>query len=200
MTTPQTPEPTRETSLAAEKMEADVREAEARLKVLKSQAEERKAQSDMDEISGLTAAKERVQKEIADMKQRAASDHSTRKHAVEQHIKELQVNIQRVHDRYTAWDDARERRFYARLDEADAQLKVWRAQDDKARAEHGAKARDELVKLEEKINQARARAKEARENDTAKAQAALEDAERSLAEAYDTAAKRFGKSGSTPRS
>ena len=176
MTTPHTPQATRETSLAAEKMEAEVREAEARLKVLEARAEARKARADMDEISGLTAAKEKVQKEIADMKQRAASDYSTAKHTVEQHIKELQVDIQRVHDRYTEWDDARERRFHARLDEADARLKVWKAEADKTRAERGAKARDDLAKLEEKLAEARARAREAKEQHTAKAQAALEEA------------------------
>jgi phage shock protein A len=46
--------------LAADKLEADVREAEARLKVLEARAKAREAKKDMDEISGLTAAKERV--------------------------------------------------------------------------------------------------------------------------------------------
>lgn len=191
MTTPYTRDATTEMKLVAEKLEAEVREAEGRLKMLKAQAEARKARADMDEISGLTSAKESVQKEIADMKQRASSDYSTTKHNVEQHIRELQVNIQRVHDRYSAWDDARERRFYARMDEADARLKVWKAKADKARVNDIAQTRDDLAKLDAKLAEARARAKESRETHTAKAHAALEEAERRFDEAFDTARERF---------
>lgn len=186
-----TPYATSEMSLAAERLEAEVREAEGRLKMLKAQAEARKARADMDEISGLTTAKESVQREIADMKQHASSDYSNTKRTVEQHIKELQVNIQRVHDRYSAWDDARERRFYARMDEADARLKVWKAKADKARVDDIAQTRDDLAKLDTKLAEARARAKEARETHTAKAQASLEEAERRFDEAFDAATKRF---------
>lgn len=193
MTTQQTTQATRELSLAAEKLEAEVREAEGRLKMLKAQAEARKARADMDEISGLTTAKESVQREIADMKQQASSDYSNTKRTVEQHLKELQVNIQRVHDRYSAWDDARERRFYARMDEADARLKVWKARADKARVDDIAQTRDDLATLDKKLAEARARAKEAKETHTAKAQAALEEAERRFDDAFDTASKRFDK-------
>ena len=191
MTTQQTTPGTRETNLAIEKFEAEVREAEGRLKLLEAQAEARKAKADMDEISGLSAAKEQVRKEIADMKQRAASDYSNSKQTVEKHIKELQVNIQRVHDRYSAWDDARERRFYARMDEADARLKVWKAKADQARADDIAQTRADVAKLDKKLAEARARAKEAKEKHTAKAQAALEEAERRFDEAFDAATKRF---------
>ena len=191
MTTQQTTPGTRETNLAIEKFEAEVREAEGRLKLLEAQAEARKAKADMDEISGLSAAKEQVRKEIADMKQRAASDYSNTKQTVEKHIKELQVNIQRVHDRYSAWDDARERRFYARMDEADARLKVWKAKADQARADDIAQTRADVAKLDKKLAEARARAKEAKEKHTAKAQAALEEAERHFDEAFDAARKRF---------
>lgn len=193
MTTQQTTPGTRETNLAIEKFEAEIREAEGRLKVLEARAEARKAKADMDEISGLSAAKEQVRKEIADMKQRAASDYSNTKQTVEKHIKELQVNIQRVHDRYSAWDDARERRFYARMDEAEARLKVWKAKADQARADDIAETRDDLAKLDKTLAEARARAKDAKEKHTAKAQKALEEAERRFDEAFDAVAKRFGK-------
>lgn len=193
MTTQQTTPGTRETNLAIEKFEAEIREAEGRLKVLEARAEARKAKADMDEISGLSAAKEQVRKEIADMKQRAASDYSNTKQTVEKHIKELQVNIQRVHDRYSAWDDARERRFYARMDEAEARLKVWKAKADQARADDIAETRDDLAKLDKTLAEARARAKDAKEKHTAKAQKTLEEAERRFDEAFDAVAKRFGK-------
>ncbi len=114
MTTPQTP---RENDLVTAKFEAEVREADARLKVLQAQAEAGKAKADMDEISGLAAAKERVKKNIADLKQQAAADYAATKREVEKEIKDLQADIQRVNERFTTWDSARERQFYARLDE-----------------------------------------------------------------------------------
>ena len=101
MTTPQTP---RENDLVAAKFEAEVREADARLKVLQAQAEAGKAKADMDEISGLAAAKERVKKNIADLKQQAAADYAATKREVEKEIKDLQADIERVNERFTAWD------------------------------------------------------------------------------------------------
>ncbi len=190
MTTPQID---KEKDRFAEKLDAEVREAEARLKALVAQAEAGKARADMDEISGLTAAKERVKRDIADLKQKAAADYATAKRSVEKSVKELQVDIQRVSEKYTAWDAARERRFYARLDQADAELKIWKAQADQKRSDVSMKASDALATLEEKLALARARAAEARaEKNSAKAQAALEEAARHFDAAYDAAAKRYG--------
>ena len=86
MTTPQTP---REHDLVTAKFEAEVREADARLKVLQAQAEAKKAKADMDEISGLAAAKERVKKNIADLKRQAAADYESTKREVEKETKDL---------------------------------------------------------------------------------------------------------------
>ena len=192
MTTPQVEQ---EKDLLAAKFDAEVREADARLKVLQAQAEARTARADMDEISGLTAAKERVKKEVADLKQKAAADYATAKHAVEKEIKDLQADIERVNERYTAWDAVRERELNARLDEADAKLAVWNAKADQKRAQHAMNRNDDLATLEEKIALARARAAEAkREKYTAKAQQSLDDAVRHFREAYDAAAKRYGQS------
>jgi hypothetical protein len=188
MTTPRTD---RALGLAAEQFEAEVREADATLKVLKAQAEGRKAKADMDEISGLAATKERVKRNIADLKQKASSDFAATKRDVEQSIKELQAGIQRVNERYSAWDAARERQFYARLDEADARLKIWEAQTDQKRAELGMKRQGEMATLREKVSFAKARAAAAREKRSAEAQAALDDAARQLDTAYDAAAKHF---------
>ena len=189
------PQVEKEKDLLAAKFDAEVKEADARLKVLQAQAEARKARADMDEISGLAAAKERVKKEVADLKQKAAADYAAAKSAVEKEIKELQTDIQRVNERYTSWDAARERELNARLDVADAKLDVWKAKADQKRAQHTMKRKDELATLEEKIALARARAAEAkREKYTAKAQQALDDAARHFVQAYDAAAKRFGES------
>ena len=191
MTTPQVG---KEKDLVAAKFDAAVGEADARLKVLQAQAEARKARADMDEISGLTAAKERVKKDVADLKQKAAADYTATKRAVEQEIKELQVGIQRVSDRYTAWDAAREREFNAQMDEAEARLKVWKAKADQKRAQHAMKRHDELATLEEKIAFARARSAAAKsEKYSAKALEALEDAARHFDQAYAAAANRYGE-------
>ena len=189
MTTPQTE---RENDLVAAKFEAEVRKADARLKVLQAQAEARNARAEMDEISGLTAAKERVKKNIADLKQQAAADYAATKREVEKEIKDLQADIQRVNERFTAWDSARERQFYARLDEAEARLEVWKAQAEQKRADVAMKSHDDLAALEEKIALARAQAAAAKnEQYSAKARAALEESERYFDRAYEAAVKRY---------
>jgi hypothetical protein len=183
----------------AELYEAQVREADARLKALKAQAEAKTAKADMDEISGLTAAKEQVKQDIAAMKKFAAADvAATRKDFeqvkknAERGLKDLQIKIDRVSDRYSAWDDARERRFNARLDEADAKVKAWKATVDQQRVHDKRETRDALATLEEKVALAKARAADARrEHYNAKSQQALDDAARYFDQAYDAAAKRY---------
>jgi hypothetical protein len=190
MTKPQTP---RENDLVATKFEAELREADARLKVLQAQAEAGKAKADMDEISGLTAAKDRVKKNIAGLKQQAVTDYAATKREVEKEIKDLQADIQRVNERFTTWDSARERQFYARLDQAEARLKVWKAQADQKRADQAMKRHDDLAALEEKIALARAQGAAAKtEQYSAKARAAFEESERYFDQAYDAAVKRYG--------
>lgn len=186
-------------NFSAETYDAQIREADARLKVLKAQAEAKKAKADMDEISGLAAAKEQVKKDVAQAKKFAAEDYAATKKDFEQAkkkadrgLKDLQTKIELVSERYSAWDEARERRFNARLDEADARMKVWKAADDKQLAQDARDAKEALATLEEKVALARARAAEARgERYNAKSQQALEDAARYFDQAYDAAAKRY---------
>jgi hypothetical protein len=186
------PQVERDKDLLAARFDAEVREADAKLRVLQAQAEARKARADMDEISGLTAARERVKQDVANLKQKAAADYAAAKSTVEREIKDLQADIQRVSDRYTAWDAAREREFNAQLDEAEAELGVWKAKADQKRAQHAMKRNDELAALEENIALARARSAEAKHQKyTAKAQEALDDAARHFVQAYDAAAKRY---------
>jgi hypothetical protein len=183
----------------AEMYEAQVREADARLKALRAQADAKQAKADMDEISGLTAAEEQVKKDIAEMKRFAAADlaatrkdFETVKKNADRRLKDLQTKIERVSDRYSAWDDARERRFNARLDQADANIKAWNATVDQQRVHDVQVTRDALVTLQEKVALARASAAEARrEHYNAKSQQALDDAARYFDQAYDAAAKRY---------
>jgi hypothetical protein len=181
-----------QTNLSAQKLDAEFKEAEAKLQVLQAKAEARKAKADMDQISGLTAAKDRVKKNIADMKRQTATDFSAAKLNAEQGLKELQVQIQRVSERYSAWDEARERRFDARLNEAEARLKGWKAKADQKRVEQTMKRHDDLATLEEKIAAARARAAEARRDRyTQKAVDALNDAEGYFEQAFAAAQSRY---------
>ena len=183
---------TSQTDLAAQRLDAEFKEAEAKLQVLQAKAEARKAKADMDEISGLATAKERVKKDIADMKRQAATDVSAAKSNAEQGLKDLQAKIKRVNDRYNAWDEARERRFNARLDEAEARLEGWKSKAEQKRAEQSMKHHDDLAKLEEKIATARARAAEARrERYTEKAVDALNDAESYFEQAFEAAQRRY---------
>ena len=183
---------TSQAELVAEKLDAEFRETEAKLQAVKAKAEARKAKADMDEISGLTAIKERVKNDIADLKQQAKTNQAAAKASAEQGLKDLQAKIQRANDRYEAWGEARERRFDARLNEADARVKVWKAKADQKRVELEVKHHDDLAKLEEKIATARAVAAEARrERYSEKAQKSLNDAERFFEQAFEAAEKRY---------
>jgi len=172
------------TGFNAEMYEAQVREADSRLKALKAQAEAKQAKADMDEISGLTAAEEQLKSDIAEMKRFAAADLAATRRDFEQvktnadrRLKDLQAKIKRASDRYSAWDDARERRFNARLDEADAKVKAWEATVDQQRVHDQRESSIALATLQEKVALARARAAAARrENYDAKSQEALNDA------------------------
>ena len=187
-----TKQATTEKDLVTKKLEAEVNEAEARIRMLRAQAEIRAAKADMDEISGLTATKERVKKNIADMRRQAADDYAATKREVEEELQELHAGIKRFNERFAAWDAAAERHLNAKLDEAEAKLDAWKARLDQKRAERAMKRHDELATLEESIALARARAAEAKhEKYNAKSQAALEDAARHFDEVYAAAAKRY---------
>jgi len=169
------------------------------LNALKAQAEAKKAKADMDEISGLAAAKEQVKQDIAALKKFAAADAAaTRsdfekvKKNADRGLKDLQAKIDRASDRYTSWDDARERRFNARLDEAEAKAKAWKATADQQRVHDARESSKALATLQEKIALARASAAEARRDRySAKSQQALDDAARYFDAAYDAAARQY---------
>ena len=180
--------------LAAEKVDAEFREIEARLTALEAEAKARAAKEEMVEISGLNAARDRARQKLSEMKREAAENVEAARHEVENLLHDLEAGIKRVGERYAAWDAARERGFTARLDEAEAKLKAWNAQKDQWKAEHGVKLHDELARLRERIALGRARLAEwqhARHD--RKAQETLEAAARHFDEAYDAAATRYHK-------
>lgn len=180
--------------LEAEKLDAQLREADAKLDALQAQADARKAKEDMTAIASLRDAKVHAQEMLADMKQAAVETLDTSRRAVQSAVHELEVGIERVNERLTAWDEARERRFNATLDEAGAKLRRWKARFDQKQAELEIEGHDAIASLQERIALARARFAEwnqARHN--REAQEALEEEARRLNDAFDAAAKRYDK-------
>jgi hypothetical protein len=181
-------------TLPEEKLDAQAREAAARIDLLQAQAEARKTKAALAEITGLRGAGERIRQKLAEIKEAAAEKLDEARHAAETALHDLEAKIDKVSDRYSEWDEARERHFKARLDEAEAKLKVWKAQFDQRRAELGVQWHDTLATLEERIALARARAAEKdRVRYDRKTREALEDAARHFDEAYEAAAKRYEK-------
>lgn len=175
-----------------DRLDAQFREADARLDLLRSQAEQRRASDEMDEISGLRAARDRTQRKITELKQRAADEREADRREAERAVHDLEVGIERARERYAAWDAARDRRFNARMDEADAKLKLWDAKADRDRANLEVESHDALQTLKERIALAKARysAWRAAQHDQ-KAQEALAESARQFDDAYDAASKRY---------
>lgn len=182
----------KEKELLAQKFDADVREAEGQLKLLQARAEARKAKTDMEEISGLTAAKERAKRNVAEIKSKVSAEYEASKRELEAEIRDLKAGIKRFGDRFEAWDEARDRRFNARLDEAEAKIKIWKARLDKKQVERTVKVHDQIATLEQQIALARSKDAEAREvKYSGKAQEALIDAAYYFDKAYEAAARRY---------
>jgi hypothetical protein len=178
--------------LVGDKYDAQIREADARLDALQAEAEARHAKEDMEEISGLRDAKERARQKLADLKTDASQGFESAKRSFERSVDDLEVGINKLSERYSAWDSARERRFNARLDEAESKLRAWKARLDVRQAERGMRRRDDLARLEEQTALARARAAElSHDRHNRKAQEALDDAARHFDQAFDAAAKRY---------
>jgi chromosome segregation ATPase len=176
----------------ADRMDAQFREIDATLDKLGARAEARQAKDEMDEISGLRSAREKARQRLDALSDDVSSDIEYTRAAVQTDLRDIEDRIEKVRDRYHAWDDARERRFNARLDEADAQLRIWKARAAGKRAEHVMKEHDELAKLEESVALARSSAAAWRyARHDRKAQEALEDAAHHLDHAFEAASKRY---------
>src|SRR5262245_3219445 len=116
-----TPETDFDRDLAAQKLDAEAREAEAKLKAIQAQVALRKAQTETDELTRLTAAKERVRTHIADLKKTAPANYASAKSSIEREINDLKANIQRASEKHgakspTSSDDPA-RRFDKKFDD-----------------------------------------------------------------------------------
>lgn len=159
----------------AERLDAEFRETEARLEVLEAEADARKAKEEMAEISNLNATKDRARR-------------------IEALLHDLKMGIRRVGERFAAWDAARERRFSALLDEAEARIKAWNAQEDQRVAERSVYWHDAIATLRERTALARARLAEWQDaRHDRKAQEALEEAAERFDDAYEAARSRHQK-------
>lgn len=171
----------------ADRMDARMRATDARLDQLTAAARARDAKAEMDEISGLRAMRDKVRQEVADARNAARDDAEAMRRQADADWGNFRRAVADAHSRYTAWDDARERRFDARLDQADAALRDSAAKD----AEVAADARVGVAQAQDEL---RVKAAAARRSFDAwrekKADAArqrqLDDAELELEEASST--------------
>ena len=111
-----------------DRFHAQLRAADARIDELEAAARARNAQAEMDEISGLRAQRDRVRKKLADVREKSRDDWEAVRRELEPELSNFRSAVADASDRYTAWDQAREKRFNARLDEAEATLRRYAAQ------------------------------------------------------------------------
>src|SRR5688500_3085177 len=79
--------------LIAEALEAEFREDEARLDAIVAKAEATDAKAQMDEVSGLKAARERVRGAVRELETNVAADFDASKLAVERGLRELEAGM-----------------------------------------------------------------------------------------------------------
>jgi hypothetical protein len=142
----------------------------------------------------LAAELRREEARIDAQRASAAADDASREMSEISERADLRDSLGRAHDRFVAWDDARGRRFNARLDEAGAKLREWKANYKVEQAREGMREHDALARLEEQTALARARlaAWNVSHHERA-AEEALEDAARNFAAAFEAAASRYDK-------
>ena len=131
----------------ADRLQARLRVADARLDELKASAQAKHAQSDMDKIAALQVQRDRVRQRLDEMR-RASSDD------VENDWRNFQRSLADAGSA-AAWDRAREQRFNAHLDEVDAALRGQRAKDAEVAANVRVKIGETTDTLKAKLASAR---------------------------------------------
>jgi hypothetical protein len=176
----------------AELLDAEFHESEARLDILEAEAHARKARDEVREIAALQTTKAKAGRMILELRERTTDSVDAIRREVESLLRELERGIERVSNRFAAWDAARERRFSASLDAAEAKLARWRTQERQRTGMNGLPAHDLITTLTEGIATGRARLADwQHERHDRHAQEALEDAARDFDAAYDAAASRY---------
>ena len=139
------------------RLQAQLRAADARIDELDAAVRARHAQAEMDEISGLRAHRDRVRKLLDNMGQVAREDRDALRAQAHDDWMSLRRSLADAKAKYGAWDDAREKRFNAHLDEADAVLRRATARELEATAD----TRTEILASREAL---KAKVAEARRN------------------------------------
>ena len=138
-----------------QRLQARLRAAEARIDELDAAARARRAQGEMDEISGLRVHRDRVRELLDNMGKVAREDRDALRAQAHDDWVRLQRSLADVNAKYGAWDDARERRFNAHLDEAEATLRRASAHEQEATADTRAQIAASREDLKAKVADAR---------------------------------------------
>jgi hypothetical protein len=129
------------------RMDAQIRAADARLDQLEARARASNAKAEMDEVSGLRARRDELRRELTAAKQGAQENWDTARRRMDDTWTAFRRDVADKHGRLVAWDDARERRLVAHLDEAEAALRQSAAAD----REVAADARVEIAKAQQEL-------------------------------------------------
>jgi hypothetical protein len=138
------------------RLEAQMRAADARLDEMEASARAKNAQAEMNEISGLRARQDQIRQQVASAKTALRGDWDELRRRVDANWTGLRRDVADRHSKVTAWDDARERRFVAQLDEAEAALRESAARD----AESAAKVRIGLGDAQQELREKAATARQ----------------------------------------
>ncbi len=166
------------------RIEAQMRAADARLDEMEASARAKNAQAEMNEVSGLRARQDKIRQQLATAKTELKGGWDQFKRRVDANWTDLRRDVAERHSKVTTWDDARERRFVAQLDEAEAALRESAARD----AESGANLRIGLGDAQQELREKAAAARQSydawrqRKTDT-KLQQQLDEAQLELEEA-----------------
>ena len=174
--------------LRERKWDAEFRSAEERLDAMHADAKAREATEEMAAVHEVRTKWDAARAKAAELRRTASRTLEEAQLIANLGMREFNDALDRLGDRFAAWDDAHRRRFDERLDQALAQLREWRAFAEKEGAEFGLKGREALAKLEEEVALARARLAEwEHERHERKAEEALREAARHFDEAYEAA-------------
>src|SRR5262249_4669916 len=139
----------------AVRMDAQLRAADARLDQMEARARATNAKADMDEISGLRARRDEIRQLLASAKKGAKDKSDAARRRMDDSWTSFRRDVADQHRRMIAWDDAREQRFVAHLDEAEAALKQSAAADESVAADVGIEMSNAKQELRDSISTAR---------------------------------------------
>jgi hypothetical protein len=140
----------------AARLDAQMRVADARLDEMEAGARARNARAEMDEISGLRARRDQIRQQLTTAKSDLQNDWDAIRRRVDANWADFRRDVADRHDKYTQWDEARERRFVAHLDEAESALRESAGRD----AESAANARIALGEAQEELRDKAAAARQ----------------------------------------